>query len=422
VRETHKTRKSGDKSYGVRNNCQYEKRPQGCNRACRLRKLPVRWNFVLPGVIFQAAVIQLDIPRHFHRAERANHPAATELTADHSMQTFKKKIRYGIIGFGGFAERSIAPAIRASANSELVAIQKRSIAVAREKAAALSIPFAFSSVDDLVAHPDVDAVFIVSANAAHCSETVSAARAGKHVLVEKPMAMNTQETRRMIEACEQSNVKLMVGHMIRFSPLAQRMREIVQSGLIGKVVFARSEYIYDARLTERGWLTDRAVAGGGPIFDVGVHCLDTLRFVLDDEVISVKCHAQPSPTDAATERTAIMALDFSRGTLASIITSYDAPTRRSFMEIVGTEGMLSADDFTLGGRTIALQISLRADGTAAEAKREEIAVPNLYIEETTSFSSSILDDTDPMIPGIVGFENQRVLDLAMAGGGTLSRS
>jgi len=338
------------------------------------------------------------------------------------MQTFKKKIRYGIIGFGGFAERAIAPAIRASTNSELVAIQKRSIAAAREKAATLSIPFAFGSAEDLVAHPDVDAVFIVSANAAHHREAVSAARAGKHVLVEKPMAINAREASGMIEACEKFNVRLMVGHMIRFSPLVIRMREIVRSGLVGRIVAAGSDYIYDARLTRRSWLMDRAVAGGGPIFDVGVHCLDTLRFILDDEVTSVESSLRPLPTASATEKTACLSLEFSKGTLASIICSFEAPTRRSFIEIVGTEGVISADDFTLGERMIPLQISLRNNGKGTETKKEEIAVPNLYVEEITSFSSSILDDTDPMIPGNVGFENQRVLDIAMAGGGMLSRS
>jgi len=338
------------------------------------------------------------------------------------MQTFKKKIRYGIIGFGGFAERAIAPAIRASTNSELVAIQKRSIADSREKAALLSVPLAFGSAEDLAAHPDVDAVFIASANVAHYGETVSAATAGKHTLVEKPMAMNAREASAMIEVCKKFNVKLMVGHMIRFSPLTARMREIVRSGLIGRVVFATTQFFYDARLTRRNWLVDRTIAGGGPIFDIGVHCLDTLRFVLDDEVISVRSHLRPSPTDVATERTGIVSLEFSSGQLASIITSYEAPSRRSFIEIVGTEGMLSADDFALGGRTLALQIGLRTDGTITETRKEEIAVPNLYVEETTSFSSSILDDTEPMIPGNVGFQNQRVLDLAMSGGGTLSRS
>ncbi len=104
-----------------------------------------------------------------------------------------KKVRYGIIGFGAFAERTIAPAILKSPNSELVAIQKRSLAAAKEKAQVLNVPYAFDSAETLAKSPDVDAVFIVSANSLHGPETLTAARNGKHVLVEKPMAMNTAE-------------------------------------------------------------------------------------------------------------------------------------------------------------------------------------------------------------------------------------
>lgn len=178
-----------------------------------------------------------------------------------------RKIRFGIIGFGYFAERTIAPAIIASPNSTLVAIQKRSHAAAREKASALSVPYAFASAQELTACADIDAVFIASANSPHYDETITAARAGKHVLVEKPMAMNAGEAKRMMEECERNRVKLMVGQVLRFSPLVKCLRDLVRSGDLGRVSFAKAEYIYDGRLTQRSWLRNPAVAGGGPIFD-----------------------------------------------------------------------------------------------------------------------------------------------------------
>ena len=109
-----------------------------------------------------------------------------------------KKIRYGIIGFGDFAERKIMPAIQKSENSELVAIQKRLLDVAKEKARRYNIPLYFDSAGKLAASPEVDAVFIVSANSAHHAETLASARAGKHVLVEKPIAMSYQEGKEMV--------------------------------------------------------------------------------------------------------------------------------------------------------------------------------------------------------------------------------
>lgn len=324
-------------------------------------------------------------------------------------------VRYGIIGFGSFAERAIAPAIRANRNSELVAIQKRSLAAARRKAGEHNIPLAFDSVTDLVRHPDVDAVFIVSANSQHCPETVAAAKAGKHVLVEKPMALNVSEAKRMVEVCRKNKVKLMVGHMIRFSPLSLRIRQIIKSGEIGTVTFVKSEFVYDGRMSHRKWLTDTHIAGGGPLFDIGVHCLDTLRFVVDAKVLSVASHLEPQPTRKKTESTAIVSMRLSKGILATIHCSYATSIRRSMIEVIGTDGMLAASDFTLGDRTIPLTVTVGAQGSGGQTRTEPIEVPNLYVDEVKHFSSCILEKKQPSIPGEAGLENQRILDLAFRG-------
>ncbi len=329
------------------------------------------------------------------------------------MQPSPRKIRYGILGFGLFAERAIAPAIRASANSELVAIQKRSLSAAQEKATEHSIPLAFESAREMAASPEIDAVYIVSANALHCPETITAAKAGKHVLVEKPMAMNTAECRLMIAACKKHKVKLMVGHMLRLSPLVRRMRDIVRSGMIGDITSARADFIYDGTLSQRRWLFDRKIAGGGPVFDIGVHGLDTLRYVLDDNVVSTKSDLSPRPTAKRTEDSANILLKFSRGTLATISCSFVAPYRRTFIEFIGTKGIISAFTFTQNNATVYLNITMGKDGKEDLAKVEEVFVPNLYIEQVSNFSTNILDDTEPFAPGSVGLKNQLVLDAAM---------
>lgn len=323
------------------------------------------------------------------------------------------RIRYGIIGFGRFAEKAIAPAIRSSPNSELMAIQKRSAEAAEQKARELAIPQAFGSVEALVKNASVDAVFIVSANAAHCPETLAAAAAGKHVIVEKPMAMDTVEGNRMIAACRAAGVRLMVGHMLRLSPLMIRMRELVRLGSIGKPLYARADFVYDARLSQRAWLYDRKTAGGGPVFDIGVHCLDTLRFVLDDEVIHTESQLEPLPTETTTESTALLQLRFARGTIGSIFCSYNTSLRRTFVEIVGKGGLLNASNFTLGDRITPLTIIRETPGGSTEERTEQIAVPNLYIEEITHFSDCVLNNREPALSGENGLRNQIVLDAAM---------
>jgi 1,5-anhydro-D-fructose reductase (1,5-anhydro-D-mannitol-forming) len=227
------------------------------------------------------------------------------------------------------------------------------------------------------------------------------------------MAMNVREGEQMIAACRDAGVKLMVGHMLRFSPLVARMRELMRQKAIGDPVYGRAEFVYDARLSHRGWLYDRRVAGGGPVFDIGVHCLDTLRYVLDDEVIETDSELEPEPTDTRTEATAALQLRFSRGTVGSIFCSYAVPLRRTFIEIIGTEGVINASNFTVGDRTTPLTILRGKDDQSTVDRVEEIVVPNLYVEEITHFSDCILNDNAPLLSGDNGVRNQVVLDAAM---------
>jgi predicted dehydrogenase len=325
----------------------------------------------------------------------------------------QRTIRYGIIGFGAFAERAIAPAIRRSKDSTLVALQKRSAETARRKADEFGVPLAFTTAEELVHHPDVDAVFIVSANSAHCPETITAAEAGKHVIVEKPMALNVGEATRMIDVCAQNKVRLMVGHMVRLSPLVQRIKAIINSGQIGVVKAIRTEFWYDGRQSHRPWLLDRAVAGGGPVFDIGVHCLDTIRYLLGEEPADVASVVSPTPTAIATEESAYVTLKFPGGTLASIFCSYTAPVRRSFIEVVGTEALITANDFTLSGHLGRLTYVKGKANNPAPPVVEEIQVHDLYVEEISQFTAWILGGPEPELTGRNALNNQRVIDRAL---------
>jgi predicted dehydrogenase len=112
----------------------------------------------------------------------------------------------------------------------------------------------------------------------------------------------------MVDARKKKWVKLMVGHMVRLSPLTLRIKELIRSGAIGRVTFVKTEYMYDGRTSRRSWLQDMRFAGGGPLFDIGVHCLDTIKSILDADTISVSSLLEPKPTKSRTELTAEVAL------------------------------------------------------------------------------------------------------------------
>jgi 1,5-anhydro-D-fructose reductase (1,5-anhydro-D-mannitol-forming) len=191
------------------------------------------------------------------------------------------------------------------------------------------------------------------------------------------------------------------------------MRELIRQGTIGHIIHARADFVYDARLSHRSWLYDRTVAGGGPVFDIGVHCLDTLRYVLDDEVVEIDSALEPEPTDTRTESTAALQLRFSKGTVGSIFCSYAVPLRRTFIEFVGTEGVVSAAHFTVGDRVTPLTILRGKDDQSTVERIEQITVRNLYVEEISHFSDCILNNREPLLSGDNGLRNQVVLDAAM---------
>jgi predicted dehydrogenase len=322
-------------------------------------------------------------------------------------------LRFGIIGYGHFAERAIAPAILSARHAELVAISKRSREEAESAARLLGIPHAFDRVEDLVACPDVDAVFVVSANARHAADTICAARGGKHVIVEKPMAMNARECEEMIATCRASDVRLMVGYMVRLSPAVRLVRERIQSGAIGRVTFVHAQFAFDGRNSPRPWLTDRRLAGGGPLFDIAVHCLDTVRFVLGEEVVGVQAAFQPRPTEERTEQTSHLTLRFASGLLGSIYTSFEVGVRGTRLQVMGTEGTLVLEDFTRGTVETSVRMVRVNPGGADEVSVQPVSVPNLYVEEIERFAESVLDGTPIPIPAEEGLENQRVVDAAM---------
>jgi len=326
----------------------------------------------------------------------------------------QRTIRYGIIGFGRFAERAIAPAIRRARNSAVIALQKRSPESARKKADECSIPLAFASAGELVAHPDIDAVFIASANSAHCPETLAAAAAGKHVIVEKPMALDAREAERMIAACREAGVHLMVGHMVRLSPVVRRAADLIRTGRVGTVKSVRAEFMYDARISSRTWLLDRAVAGGGPVYDIGVHCIDTLRYLLGGEPSDVTARLSPAPTKAATEESAILAMRFPGGVLASVQCSFTAPFRRVMLEVVGTEGVITIPEFTSSECRGRLTLTRGKADRPFAPEVEEMDVPNLYVEEISMFTDWLLGGSEPEINGANGLSNQIVLDSALS--------
>jgi predicted dehydrogenase len=316
-------------------------------------------------------------------------------------------VRFGIVGFGLHAVRRLMPGFALAESCRVSALCRPDLSKARASAAQYKIPLAFDSAEELCQSPEVDAVFVTTPNACHLQDVLLAIKHRKPVLCEKPMGMNAAECRQMVEAARSAKVPLGVAQVFRFEDSTARLRHRVASGQIGKPVFARSEFSYPGRNHARTWLTDVAIAGGGPIADVGVHCVDALRYILDDEVIRVTARAVTDADSGEVEAAAVLALEFRRGTLGTVAVSIRAEYRTP-VEVVGETGVLHADDGLTVDRPISLH--LRKGGSVVET--ELVSNQYAYARQVDMFAGAVERLAPFPAPGEEGWQNQEILDAA----------
>ncbi len=193
-------------------------------------------------------------------------------------------IRFGIIGCGKVTEVKSGPALQKADGSELVIVMRRNKEKAQDYAKRHGVPRFTGNYLDVLDNPDVDAVYVATPPSTHAFYTIEAAKRGKAVYVEKPMATSAQEAREMIAACREHNVPLFVAYYRRGQPKFLRTKELLDSGAIGQVMsfqytFATPPLAPDP---QRPWLMNREISGGGLLYDVGSHMVDTLLMLLGE--------------------------------------------------------------------------------------------------------------------------------------------
>lgn len=316
-------------------------------------------------------------------------------------------VRFGIAGFGLHAVRRLMPGFALAQNCKVVALSRRDPNKAREAAAKYAIPHVFASTEELSRSPEVDAVLVTTPNACHLQDVLTAVAAGKPVLCEKPMGMNAEECGQMVNAARNAGVLLGVAQVFRFEESTARFRQRIAAGDIGRPIFARAEFSYPATHHARTWINDRSIAGGGPIADVGVHCIDALRYILQEEprLVNAVGHADAQSGDV--EAAAVLTLEFQRGTLATVLVSTRAQYRTP-LEIVGEAGVLRADDALNVERPISLELWREGRRVAEETVSNQLA----YARQVDAFAFAVEGREAYPVPGLEGWRNQLILDAA----------
>ncbi len=248
------------------------------------------------------------------------------------------KIRWLVAGVGDIAQRRVLPAILAEPRSVLYGVVTR----APEKAAAYPGTRAFSTVEEAVAGPAVDAVYVALPVAMHAPAALAALRAGKHVLCEKPLAMSDAEAAQMAAEARAAGRLLGAAYYRRLYPKLVRAKQLIAAGAIGRPVLAEANCHSWLNAGDRAWLLEPKMAGGGPLYDIACHRMDAMHFLFGRSeracgMLSNAVHL------LAVEDSATVLLGFAGGVHGIVDVRWNSHTGRDQFRIVGTDGEINLD-------------------------------------------------------------------------------
>ena len=312
-------------------------------------------------------------------------------------------VRYAVVGLGHIAQVAVIPAFgHARRNSKLVAIVSGDRTKRREIAKRYRIEHAFSYDEYDECLRLVDAVYIALPNSMHAEYAIRAARAGVHVLCEKPMAVTVEECRQMIAAAARAQVKLMVAYRLHFEALNLAAIDLARKGELGDLKFFNSSFSMRVR---RGDIRTKRAYGGGTLYDIGVYCINAARNLFRAEPTEVSAISINSgvATLAEIDETTAATLRFGNDRVATFITSFNAADVGAF-RIVGTKGALHADpayEYAEG-----LEFTLTVDG---KSTRKKIGKRDQFAPELLYFSDCIIKDRSPEPSGEEGLQDVRIV-------------
>jgi predicted dehydrogenase len=316
-----------------------------------------------------------------------------------------QKIRFAVVGLGHFAQTAILPAFaNASENSTLSALVTGDV----EKAATLgsrhNVPvYRYEDFDRLLESHDIDAVYIALPNSQHREYTERAARAGIHVLCEKPLAHTAEDAEAMVRACEAADVRLMTGYRLHFEEGNLQAIETLRSGRIGAAKLFSSTHTM--QIEPDNFRVDRSL-GGGPLEDIGIYCINAARYLFGaepEDVIAFEARGNDPRFDEVPESVSAM-MRFSGGRLASFVCGFGEANVSEY-RVVGTEGMLIMDPaYTWHGdihQTIVVGDDLKE---SVFEHRDQVAAEILY------FARCIQNGEEPEPSGREGLIDVRIME------------
>ncbi len=317
------------------------------------------------------------------------------------------KLRWGVLGVARIATEKVIPAMRRGQWSDVTAIASRDLERARTAAAALGIPKAYGSYEDLLADPDIDAVYNPLPNDLHVPWTMAAAEHGKHVLCEKPIAMSAAEARRLLAIRDRTGVRIQEAFMVRTHPQWLKVRDLIASGTIGDVRAMAGLFSYFNR--DPGNIRNMPAAGGGALMDIGCYLVNTARFVFGREPQRVIGLIDRDPDMGIDRMTSIM-LDFGTGQVTGTCSTQMVFYQR--MQIFGTSGRIELPiPFNAPpDRPCRIVVDTGADLFGGGTTSIDVDTCNQYTIQGDLFSKAILEGTPVPSPIEDAVSNMSCID------------
>jgi predicted dehydrogenase len=317
-----------------------------------------------------------------------------------------KKIRWGVLSTASIGVRKVLPAMQQGEYSTVVAIASRSLAKAKETAVKLGIPTAYGSYEELIADPDVDAVYNPLPNQLHVPWTIKAAEAGKHVLCEKPIGLTVAEAESLLRVRERTSVKIGEAFMIRSHPQWLRMKALIDAGRIGQLRCVVGCFSYFNN--DPANIRNQVISGGGALYDIGCYCIQASRYAFGAEPVRVVGCIDRDP-QMNTDRLTSTILDFHRGQAIFTCSTQLVPYQR--VQFLGTKGRIEIEiPFNAPNDRPTRIVIDGGDLFGADRNIEEFPICDQYTLQGDQFSRAILEDTEVPVPLEEAIRNMKVIE------------
>ncbi len=311
-------------------------------------------------------------------------------------------LKWGVLGAGSVAQRRAMPAITKAGDAELHALLSRDTERAQRLAIAYGAKNYYITVDELLSDEVLDAIYVSTPVYLHCEQVVAAAERGFHVLCDKPMAMNTAECQRMIDACQANGVHLQICFLFRFHSCFQQIRSWTAEDRLGQIVQGRVPFLKPFPVPTGAWRGNPNQGGGGSLMDLGSHGVDLLRYILGEvSQVSAFCNSVVHGYDV--EETGTIMMRFESGAQGFVDTSFAAAGCDLVIEIYGTDGgvWVYNDD---GWK---IKLSVNGESQIIDSQFED-----LYQLQFEHFAQCVTEGEQPIVTGVDGLRTNEILAAA----------